>query len=205
MKLDKFRLLLIDACRKHGLQVIDDSWFPLSGVEAVLGEMPDHVLVFGFEVMTTDAKGWKMLRGDLIASFDGGISIPDALACITDWPRDPEYWIEAYLDESRTPNPFAQLVMDACMKQLVKFHWKPGGLLIQLSGIEAVLRDLPPGFRVLGLESRRLQGYRTYWQMGDPKADLGYGLPVEQALKAISDWPRDLELWVEIELTDPKQ
>ena len=85
------KVLVIDACLKHGVPVTQhrggEVWFKTQGVEAVLGEFPDHIRVIDFEVMKMDAEGWKMLRGDLMASFRPGATISNALADISDFPR----------------------------------------------------------------------------------------------------------------------
>ena len=107
MTYDEMNVLVIDACLKHGVPVIHDRskgiFFKTQGVDAVLGELPDHIRMIAFEAMTMDAEGWKMLRGDLIANFDEGASIPDALASITDWPREAEYWITVFLRDHDEP------------------------------------------------------------------------------------------------------
>ena len=63
----------------------------------MLDELPDHLLIVAFEIMDMLSEGWKMLRGDYIANCDNGVSIPDALASIANWPREPSLWITLFL------------------------------------------------------------------------------------------------------------
>jgi hypothetical protein len=96
--------------------------------------------------------------------------------------------------------PERLLLMNACVKHGVKFHWSLGVLCIPLRDIEVVLNELPSHIRVLGFDTFKLEGYSTYARL-DPISDYGHGIPVAEALAHIADWPRDMELWIEAVIT----
>jgi hypothetical protein len=200
------RNLVIDACLKHGVPVIQERggevWFKVHGVEAVLGAIPNHFRVIGFEGMTMAAEGWKMLRGNLNTNFGSGTTIADALATVTDWPREPEYWMTVLLHEIDVPSQ--RLLMDACWKHGVFFAWV-GIFIIERRGIEKVLHELPPQVRVLGLDAVTFdfEGRTSWYQMEYRLPDLDDGVPIEKALAVIADWPRDEALWISVTLLDP--
>jgi len=73
--------------------------------------------------------------------------------------------------------------------------------MIQFSDIEAVLRELPPQARILGFDTFTLVGYTTQPRL-DYHSEYGSGIPVADAIARIANWPRDLELWIEVVATE---
>jgi len=82
-----------------------------------------------------------------------------------------------------TENSINQLLVDACMKHRVKFHWT-GLLMIQLTGIETVLGELPADVRILGFDTFTLCGYETRPRL-DYYSEYGEGIPSSEALANI--------------------
>lgn len=88
----------------------------------------------------------------------------------------------------------------ACMAHGVRFHWTPGVLMVDLDGLDQVLLDVADDYLILGFETFTLDG-RAVQPRLDYHSDFGDGTSVSDALAAIADWPRDLDLWVETVLT----
>jgi hypothetical protein len=86
--------------------------------------------------------------------------------------------------------------MEACQKYGVYFAWV-GTCLVERSGIEKVLRELPPQVRVLGLDAFSFDGHTTELRTDYILPDLGSGITIDDALAIIADWPRNEGIWIE--------
>ena len=70
--------------------------------------------------------------------------------------------------------------------------------MIDLEGLHLVLNELAGDYGVLGFDSFTLREREVHPRL-DYITDFGSGIPVSEALDAISGWPRDL--WIEAVLT----
>ena len=88
-----------------------------------------------------------------------------------------------------------QSLRAACERHDVVYRETSGILMIELGGIDAVLTELGGNFRVLGFDTS-LDGDVVHPRL-DYITDFGQGLGVQEALAAITHWPRDEGLWIE--------
>ena len=95
----------------------------------------------------------------------------------------------------------ARELLETCLESGVEFYWRPNWtLLIDIEGIETVLKRLEPRMTILGLEAFTLIGKTVYLHFEYVK-DFGDGVGVDEALAAIVGWPRDMGpsgLWIEV-------
>src|SRR5438093_8482033 len=90
-----------------------------------------------------------------------------------------------------------RVLIDACLRNRVPFWWRdPGTLLISVTGIAAVRRDvLTSGWKVIGLEGFELEGSDIH-----PRLDLIFDSDrrpdVTDVAAVVERWPR--EIWVDV-------
>lgn len=90
-------------------------------------------------------------------------------------------------------------LVTACLRHRVRFHGTPGVLMIDLQGLDLVLNEVANDYVVLGFDSFTVHDREVRPRL-DYITDFGSGISTSGALEAISGWPRDLGLWIEVVL-----